>query len=289
MKAGELNDPVCGFALPLIQGGPVPRTSTPAVRTKKAIIGVAAWVLFGALSLAAQGQQIFKGRVCMAPGGSAGILEKSQATTPCTVARAKRGAKYVLSNPENKTVYRLDGGNHPKEFAGNNVVVVGSLDKAIDTIHVADMFRALPPQVTTAKSVYIDCDACPRGMAAAWLAAFQELVDWGRFDINPDPRKADLIFVFSANPYLGDYVTRDGPDKRPVRVDITYMDVVDPRTGKSYWNDSKQWGALLVGRATKDLIIEFKEELAIEESAGKRGRSSFLLRSRTPPLFAARQ
>jgi hypothetical protein len=198
-------------------------------------------------------------------------LDKSQATAQCTDAHAKRGAKYVLSNLENKTVYQLDGHQKPKTLAGNDVVVIGTLDKATGTIDVADMFRALPPKVTRAKSVYIDCDACPRGMAVAWLAAFQELVDWGRFDIVPDPRKADLVFLFSANPYLGDYVTRDGPDKRPVSVDITYMDVVDPNTGESFWDDSKQWGAFFVARATKDLIGEFKEELEMEEIAGKSG------------------
>jgi hypothetical protein len=234
----------------------------------KAIVRVAACVFFGALGLAAQGEQIFKGKICWVPGGRAAILDKSRATAQCTDARAKKGAQYVLYNLENKTVYQLDGHKKPKAFAGNNVVVVGTLDKATGTIDVAEMFRALPSKVTQAKSVYIDCDACPRGMAAAWLAAFQELTDWGRFDIVPDPRKADLIFLFSANPYLGDYITRDGPDKRPVSVDITHMDVVDPHTGECYWNDSKQWGALFVARATKDLIVEFKEELEIEESGG---------------------
>jgi hypothetical protein len=237
----------------------------------KPIIGVAACVLFGAVSLAAQGVQVFKGEICMVPGGPAAILEKSQTTAQCTGARAKRGAKYVLSDLENKTVYRLDGHRNTKAFAGDNVVVIGALDRATATIDVADMFRALPPKVVRARSVYIDCDACPRGMAAAWLAAFQGLTDWGRFDIVPDPRKADLIFMFSANPYLGDFVTRDGPDKRPVSVDITHMDVVDPLTGESYWDDSRQWGALLVARATKDLIFEFKDELEFEERAGKGG------------------
>ncbi len=101
-------------------------------------------------------------------------------------------------------------------------------------------------------------------MAAAWRAAFEELSDWGRYDIDPDPKKADLIFLFSANPYLGDYVTRDGPDKRGVAVDITYMNVVDPQTGENLWGDSRQWGSLFVAKATKDLI----EETTIE--AGRR-------------------
>jgi hypothetical protein len=249
----------------------MPCRRAPGFRRKKAILGVVACVLFGASNLAAQGDHVFKGTICSVPGGHAAIVEESQATAQCTDAPAKRGAKYVLSNPENKTVYHLNGHQKPKALAGNNVVVIGTLDKATRTIDVADMFLALPPKVTRAKSVYIDCDACPRGMAAAWLAAFQGLVDWGRFDITPDPRKADLIFMFSANPYLGDYVTRDGPDKRPVAVDITYMNVIDPHTGESFWDDSRQWGALFVDRATKDLIFEFKEELEIEEIAGKSG------------------
>jgi len=143
------------------------------------------------------------------------------------------------------------------------------LDEATGTIHVDNMFRALPPKVTQAKSVYIDCDACPRGMAAAWRAAFQKLSDWGRFDILPDPKKADLIFLFSANPYLGDYVTRDGPDKRVVFIKITYMDVVDPHTGTSLWDDSREWGSWRVASATEDMIGELRHELELEEGAGK--------------------
>jgi hypothetical protein len=197
-------------------------------------------------------------------------LEKSQATAQCIVRHPKRGDKYVLFNPENKTFYQFDGHKKPKNFVGANVVVIGDLNEATGTIHADNIFRALPPKVTQAKSVYIDCDACPRGMAAAWQAAFQGLSDWGRFDIVPDPKKADLIFLFSANPYLGDYVTRDGPDKRPVFIKITYMDVVDPHTGASLWADTREWGSWRVASATEDLIVELKHQWEIEESAGKR-------------------
>jgi len=43
------------------------------------------------------------------------------------------------------------------------------------------------------------------------------------------------------------------------------MDVVDPHTGESFWGDSRRWGSLFVATATRDLIVEFKEELQIEE------------------------
>ena len=212
---------------------------------------------------------IFKGKICRGSDGRAAILEKLQAEAQCMVTKRKRGGHYVLSNLESKTIYRLDGHSKPRAFAGDNVVVIGTLDNATGTIYVKDMFRALPPAVMRAKSVYTDCDACLRGMAKARPTALQELTNWGRFKIVPDAREADLIFLLSANPYLGDFITRDGPDKRPVRVDVTYMDVVDPHRGESFWDDSRQWGSLFVARATKDLIAEFKERLEIEERAVK--------------------
>jgi hypothetical protein len=232
-------------------------------------------VLFGVLSLAAQeGQQAFKGKItdcmCSGPAEHAAIFEENGTTAPCTVACAKKGAKYVLSNSENKTVYQLDNQRKPKAFAGKNVVVIGTLDEATGTIHVSEMFRALPPEVTQAKSVYIVCDACLRGMAEAKPAAFQELADWGRFDVVPNRKKVDLIILFSANPYLGDYITRDGPDTRPVHVDITFMNVIDPRTGESLWGDSRQWGSWFVAKATKDLIVEFREQLEAGDTQAER-------------------
>ena len=269
MKGEELIGQVYRCASPSVHEGPEPLRLASVFRMKKAIIAVAVCASFGALNLAAQGERVFKGKVCLGPEGRTPITENGETGLPCTDAHPKRGARYVLYNPEKNTAYQLDGHTKPKAFAGRSVIVMGSLDQSGGTIYVDSMFGALPPKITKAKSVYIDCDACPRGMAAAWRAAFEELSDWGRFEIVPDPKAADLIFMFSANPYLGDYVTRDGPDKRPVAIDITYMNVVDPQTGQNLWGDSKQWGSLFVPKATKDLILELKSQLAMEESAGK--------------------
>lgn len=238
-------------------------------RMKKAFIGAAACLLFGALSLPTHGQQIFRGEICVEPEARGAGPGKSQVGLQCASAHPKRGAHFVLSEANNKTVYLLDGYKKTKNFVGRYVVVVGQLDKGTGTILVTEILPALAPKVTEAKSVYIDCDACPRGMAAAWPAAFEELTAWGRYDVVPDPKKADLVFIFSANPYLGDYVTRDGPDKRPVFIEITYMDIVDPHTGQDLWGDSRDWGSLLVSRATRDLVLEFKQQLQIQESGGK--------------------
>ncbi len=234
---------------------------------KKALIGLASLALSGVFSIAAHAQQAYKGQICMGPNTGRSAPDKSQ--VQCDVARAKRGAKYVFVNFPDKAVYQIEGAKKPKPLAGRNVVLIGTLDKAAGTIHVSEIYAALPPKVTQAKTVYIDCDACPRGLAVAWRAAFEELSDWGRFDIVPDRMKADLVVLISGNPYLGDYVTRDGPDTRPVHIEITYMNIVDPKTGASLWGDWKEWGSFLVAKATKNMVVEFKHQLLIEETAGK--------------------
>jgi len=91
-----------------------------------------------------------------------------------------------------------------------------------------------------------------------------------------------LVFLFSANPYLGDYVTRDGPDKRPVSVDFTIMTVVDPHTGENLWSDSRRWGSWRVDHATRDLIAEFRQQ--IEGQAKKWTLNDILMCSVSPDL-----
>jgi hypothetical protein len=237
----------------------------------KIIIGVAACVLFGTLNLAAQGQQVFKGRICLDPGGRAPIIENGQPTLPCTVARPKRGSKYVLFNVDSKTLYQLDDLAKAKAFAGVDVFVSGILSTKTATIHVTDMIPALPSKITQARSIYIECDACPRQMAVAWSTAFQYLTEWGRFEIVADLRRADLVFLFSANQYGGDFLTRDGPDTRAVDVKITFMDIIDPSSGRSLWSDDRWWGSLFVAEATRDLLTEFKGHLAVSDSQDVQG------------------
>jgi hypothetical protein len=233
-------------------------------RTSTLILGAAACWLFASVSLFAQGPQIFKGEVtqCNCAG--------SPSDAPCASACAQKGVTYVLSDPANKVAYQLDNQKLPKPFADRQVLVIGTLDKTAGTIHVADIVAAIPPKVMQAKSAYIDCDGCVRGMAKAKLAAFQQLTAWKRFTVVPDPHKADLVFLFSANPYLGDYITRDGPDKRLVKVERTYMNVVDPKTGESLWSDSEQLGSWFVEKATADMIAEFRYQLEEDQNPAER-------------------
>jgi hypothetical protein len=250
---------------------------------KRTIAGVVACVFLGAFSVAAQGEQTFKGDLCLGPEGRTPVVVNGQSSLPCTIPHPKRGSKYILFNPENKITYQLDGHVKPKDFAGRTVVVLGTLDQATGTIHVDKIFTGLSPKIAQAKSVYILCDACPRGMAVAWSAAFQELEDWGKYDVTPDPKKADLVFILSANPYLGDYVTRDGPDKRGTVVDITYVNVVDPQTGENLWGDWRQWGSFRVAKATRDLIEELRMQLSEESQSAPQSLPDKHRRPKTDP------
>ena len=99
-----------------------------------------------------------------------------------------------------------------------------------------------------------------------------------------DPKQADLLFMFSANPYLGDYLTRKGPDTRPVRINGTIMTVIDPHTGEELWTDSRTWGSLRVAGATRALIEELRTEL--ESEARKWTVEDVLSCSETPAYQA---
>ena len=141
---------------------------------------------------------------------------------------------------------------------------------------------ALPAKIMQATSVYVDC-VCPRGLAVAQDTALQQLQSWGRFQISQQRWESDLIFLFSGNPYLGDYITRDGPDSRPVIVDFTILTVIDPKTGQSLWTDSRRWGSLRVRGATKDLIEELRQQM---EEQTKRWSLNDILMCGLAPVYA---
>lgn len=251
------------------------------VRLKGTTVAILACVLLSAIELAAQ-NQTFKGAImdsmCAAAKGHSAMLKPGESAADCTLACVKAGAKFVLFNAQNNTVYQLSDQAKPKAFAGRNVLVVGSLDRATGTVRVSDVLPALSAKLMQAKSVYVDCDSCVRGMTKANSAAVESLADWKRFTVVGDPKKADLVFLFSSNKYLGDYLTRKGPDTRPVAISTTYMDVLDPHTGFSLWSDSSRSGSWRVAGATKELIGEFRARLEAEE--GHAGR--LLRRSEKP-------
>ena len=57
----------------------------------------------------------------------------------CTWACVKAGAKFVLYDAANKTIYQLDDQSKAGEFAGQQVKVTGSYNASTQTIHVGTM------------------------------------------------------------------------------------------------------------------------------------------------------
>jgi hypothetical protein len=137
----------------------------------------------------------------------------------------------------------------------------------------------VPDKILRATSVFVDC-VCPRGLAVAQPTAVQELQGWGHFQLASNYHEADLVFLFSGNPYLGDYLTRDGPDKRYVQIVSTIMTVIDAKTGASLWTDSRRWGSWRIRGATKDLIGELREQM--EQDTTKWTLNDILVCSVTP-------
>jgi hypothetical protein len=83
----------------------------------------------------------FKGEImdeaCAKDGGHESMFKKmgTNDAKACTLACVKGGSKFVLFNAD-KTFYELNDQKKPVAFAGEQVEVTGSLDKATKTIHV---------------------------------------------------------------------------------------------------------------------------------------------------------
>jgi hypothetical protein len=249
-------------------------------RLHSLILGIAACVLVGAPHVFAQSEQLFKGQVIQCRCGGTdrtNVPNSGAATGGCPVPCSNAGAGFLLLDPRNNAAFQFDKDDLAKRYASREVLVIGILDSGSRTIRVNNVIPDVPPKLKRAKTVSIVCDACPRAMAKTSAAALEELAGWGRFKIDPNPKNAELIFLISANPYLGDYVTRDGPDKRVARVETVYMNVVDPQTGESVWGDRQRVGSWFVASATKDLIDELREIMEADVSLPE--RKAFLARN----------
>lgn len=83
----------------------------------------------------------FKGEImdeaCAKGGGHESMFKKegTNDAKACTLACVKGGSKFVLFNAD-KSFYGLSDQKKPATFAGQQVEVTGTLDKATKTIHV---------------------------------------------------------------------------------------------------------------------------------------------------------
>ena len=111
---------------------------------KLAIVAIAALVLLG-VSYAAQKDSSFTGeitdRACAKANSHDDMMKKHGVSTvqDCIPACIKAGGKYVLYDSAAKAIYLLDDQQQPVQFAGKNVKVTGTLDKATDTLHVTSI------------------------------------------------------------------------------------------------------------------------------------------------------
>ena len=137
---------------------------------------------------------------------------------------------------------------------------------------------ALSPKLWSAKSVYFDNQT---GVPTVGNKAVVRLRKWGRFQLVQDRKKADLVFLLTADPYKGGYIITSGgqtgtidkdghidqdrvPGYMPLApVRDVYLSVIDPRTGESLWIGSHHWGGLLTGfnSAGERLIDKLRKQL----------------------------
>lgn len=75
---------------------------------------------------------------CAAMGNHNAGYKMTGTSTPkdCTLACVKAGGHFVLYNAARKATYKLDNQDEPRAFAGENVRVVGTYNRAAKTIHV---------------------------------------------------------------------------------------------------------------------------------------------------------
>jgi hypothetical protein len=66
---------------------------------------------------------------------------------------------------------------------------------------------AQSPGILSAKSVYFDDRT---SLDTVGGKAVGQLKKWGRFQIVQDRKQADLVFLLSADPYMGGYIIKSG-------------------------------------------------------------------------------
>jgi hypothetical protein len=240
------------------------------------ILGIVSFTLFfGAPHLRAQAEQVFAGQIiectCSAADARTEAAGSGAASTRCTEpCAAAANARFLLLDPKNNVSFQFDKDDLPRMYPRRNVYVIGKLKPGTRVIEVNNVIPDVPPKLKGARTISIVCDACPRAMAKTRPAAFKRLSAWGRYTILPEPKDAELVLLISANPYLGDYVTRDGPDKRIVQIETVYANVVDPHTGESLWGDRERVGSWFVASAAEDLVDELREIVEADASPVER-------------------
>jgi hypothetical protein len=103
----------------------------------------------------------------------------------------------------------------------------------------------LPAEVLTAKSIYLDCDAF---MLDTPFLVTQRIKQWGRFRIENNPDKADLVLVISS-----------------IESHTAVLYVRDPPRRKVFWTTTA-YGGTIPGRCMQ-LIDLFRQRIEDDEAS----------------------
>jgi type 1 fimbria pilin len=109
-----------------------------------AVLGSAVLMLLS-VGFSAAADMTYTGEImdsaCAKMGSHETMMKKEGIATAkdCTLGCVKAGSKFVLYNSAKKMTYQLDDQTKPMDFAGQKVKVMGTLDKATNTIHVTDI------------------------------------------------------------------------------------------------------------------------------------------------------
>jgi hypothetical protein len=106
------------FSAAGIAGGPRHNETKGESPMKKAMLSAIAFAALLSVSFAAQKPMSYTGQIM------------------------KNGGAFVLVDAATKVVYQLDNQKKPKDFAGDKVIVTGTLDTTTMTIHVKGIYTA---------------------------------------------------------------------------------------------------------------------------------------------------
>ena len=74
---------------------------------------------------------------CAALGGHEAMYnDQIKDPKQCTLACVKAGGMFVLYDPTAQMIYQLDDQKKPQPFAGARVIITGTYDASMMTIHV---------------------------------------------------------------------------------------------------------------------------------------------------------
>lgn len=111
---------------------------------------------------------------------------------------------------------------------------------------------ARSPRILSAKTVYFDNQT---GSEAVGNKTLAQLKKWGKFQIVPHRKQADLIFFLSADPFRGGNIIMSGGQtgsidsrghveedpvpnyNRQSRTRYAYLTVIDATTGDNLWSE----------------------------------------------------